>query len=189
LEVNGSTGRCEIAEWDPESADIGRTLWEAIHPAESVDGLQRIAEDALTAVRRETRSDQELDPVMSTVANPGALNVMLGELLALLQSAGRLTLADALLSAARHKLHESASLIVLARIAADPSHHVTRYYVDRSGAAARLLDEAELREVIEERLARGTARSRATTVEVVWATSVDAAVAASSSGRAAESFL
>jgi hypothetical protein len=187
LEVNGTTGKCEIAEWDPES--VGRTLWEATHPTDSVDGLQRIVEDALNTVCRDTPSDQELDPVMSTVANSAALNVMLGELLAILQSAGRLTLADALLSAARHKLHESASLIVLARIATDPSHHVTRYYVDRSGAAARLLDEDELREVIEERFAREAGRSRASTVEVVWATSVIAAIAgntAEASERGAE---
>lgn len=187
LEVNGTTGKCEIAEWDPESADIGRTLWEATQPTESVDGLQRIVEDALNTVR-DTPSDQASDPVMSTVASSAALNIMLGELLAILQSAGRLTLADALLSAARHKLHESASLIVLARVAADPSHHVTRYYVDRSGASARLLDEDELREVIEERFALEAGRSRASAVEVVWATSFDAAVAANTTERAAERF-
>jgi len=178
LEVNGTTGRCEIAEWDAESADIGRTLWEANHPTESLEGLQRLVEDALPAVRRDTSSDQELDPVMATVANSNALNAVLGELLTVLQSAGRLTLKDALLSAERHKLHESAALIVLSRIATDPSYRVARYYVDRSGVAARLLDEDELREVIEERFARGTGSSRASFIEVVWATSVAAALAA-----------
>jgi hypothetical protein len=176
LEVNRTTGRCEIAEWDDESADIGRSLWEAHHPDESVDTLQRIVENALAALRGD-----------DSVASSTPLDAMSSELLALLQRAGRLTIRDALRSAERHELHESAALIVLAGIAREPGYRVVRYYVDRSSATARLLDEAELRDVIEQRFVRGTGGcSRAASIEVVWATSVSAAIAGNNAAEATE---
>lgn len=51
LEVNGATGRCEIAEWDDDSADIGRTLWEQTQAEASVDVLQRFVESTLISLR------------------------------------------------------------------------------------------------------------------------------------------
>lgn len=48
LDVDGETGDCEIAEWDAESASIGRTLWEhhTPPPCDVVD-LMRLTEDEL----------------------------------------------------------------------------------------------------------------------------------------------
>ena len=58
MEVDGSTGRCEIAEWEPESGEIGSTVWEHVDTAgASVDVLKRHVERNLVAVAERYLAD------------------------------------------------------------------------------------------------------------------------------------
>lgn len=96
-------------------------------------------------------------------------------LLAQLEGSQRITLGDAIRAAEGQGLGEDDALAAVERLARPQTASLQRFYVDRSGAQARIVSAAEVRE----RATTATDRRRewASLIEVVWAANEDDAIA------------
>jgi type I restriction enzyme R subunit len=116
-----------------------------------------VAPPAAVAIGSPIQSSQSQDPRNS-------LGLVL---LSMLEQQRRLTLGDVLRAAANARLTDADGLAAIERIARPRVSDLRRFYVDHSGATARLVDDNEIRE----RLAASPTDRAAWTsqVEVVWA--------------------
>jgi type I restriction enzyme R subunit len=96
-------------------------------------------------------------------------------LLSLLEKSRRITLGDAIRAAEKLGLGDDDALAAVERLARPQTASLQRFYVDRSGAQARIVSNAEVRE----RSTKATDRRRewASVIEVVWAANEADAIA------------
>lgn len=135
-------------------------------------------EDSIANRRTAESGGSFADLAARLQASPDPIDQIALGLIPQLERTSRLTLVDALAEARAQNRGDSDALVAVERLAARGAANLTRYYVDRAGHPARIIDPEEVRQNLVALTKEPRKRSEwAATVEVVWATSSATAVA------------